>query len=66
MQEVKNWYNGYIFGGEVIYNPWSVLNYVSNNENGFMPYWINSSGNELIKRLLRKGNKESLCGTDDR
>lgn len=59
LQEVKNWYNGYIFGGEVIYNPWSVLNYVSNNENGFMPYWINSSGNELIKRLLRKGNKET-------
>lgn len=59
LQEVKNWYNGYIFSGKVIYNPWSVLNYVSNNEMGFMPYWINSSGNELIKRLLRKGNKET-------
>ncbi|WP_294407033.1 AAA family ATPase [uncultured Clostridium sp.] len=59
LQEVKNWYNGYIFGGKVIYNPWSVLNYVSNNENGFMPYWINSSGNELIKMLLRKGNKQT-------
>ena len=39
---------------KVIYNPWSVLNYAENNEEGFMPYWINSSGNDLIKRLLLK------------
>ena len=57
--EVKNWYNGYMFGGKVIYNPWSVLNYIDNNEQGFMPYWINSSGNELIKRLLSRGTKET-------
>lgn len=55
---IKNWYNGYIFGGKVIYNPWSVLNYIDNNEEGFMPYWINSSSNDLIKRLLLKGDKE--------
>ncbi|GEQ20920.1 hypothetical protein CBU02nite_14260 [Clostridium butyricum] len=59
MDEVKNWYNGYMFGGKVIYNPWSVLNYIKNNEQGFMPYWINSSGNELIKRLLSRGTKET-------
>ena len=61
--EVKSWYNGYIFGGKVIYNPWSVLNYISNSESGFMPYWINSSSNDLIKILLSKGNidtKENL------
>ncbi|MDU5724340.1 MAG: AAA family ATPase, partial [Clostridium butyricum] len=57
--EVKNWYNGYMFGGKVIYNPWSVLNYIDNNEQGFMSYWINSSGNELIKRLLSRGTKET-------
>ena len=59
MDEVKNWYNEYMFGGKVIYNPWSVLNYIKNNEQGFMPYWINSSGNELIKRLLSRGTKET-------
>ncbi|MBV7275115.1 AAA family ATPase [Clostridium sp. PL3] len=58
IEEIKNWYNGYIFGGKVIYNPWSVLNYIDNNEDGFMPYWINSSSNDLIKRLLLKGDKE--------
>jgi hypothetical protein len=57
-REVRQWYNGYIFGGEVIYNPWSVLNYIDNNKVGFMPYWINSSSNDLIKRLLLKGDNK--------
>lgn len=57
--ELKEWYNGYIFGDKVIYNPWSVLNYITNSKNGFMPYWINSSSNDLIKRLLSKGNKDT-------
>ncbi|EHJ02106.1 AAA-ATPase-like protein [Clostridium sp. DL-VIII] len=55
-KKIKAWYNGYIFGGKIIYNPWSVLNYIDNNEVGFMPYWINSSSNDLIKRLLLKGD----------
>ncbi|MBW6410304.1 AAA family ATPase [Clostridium weizhouense] len=59
MDEVKKWYNGYIFGGKVIYNPWSVLNYISENKIGFMPYWINSSSNDLIKRLLSKGSEDT-------
>ncbi|SFC76394.1 AAA family ATPase [Clostridium uliginosum] len=55
-EDIKTWYNGYVFGGKVIYNPWSVLNYIDNNEMGFMPYWINSSSNDLIKKLLLKGD----------
>lgn len=55
--EIREWYNGYIFGNNTIYNPWSVLNYAENNEDGFMPYWINSSANDLIKRLLLKGDQ---------
>ncbi|MBZ9626273.1 ATP-binding protein [Clostridium sp. FP2] len=54
--DIKKWYNGYVFGGKTIYNPWSVLNYIDNNEMGFMPYWINSSSNDLIKNLLLKGD----------
>lgn len=59
IDEVKKWYNGYIFGGKIIYNPWSVLNYIKNNAMGFMPYWINSSSNDLIKRLLSNGNEDT-------
>jgi len=57
IEGIKCWYNGYIFGEEVIYNPWSVLNYLKNRREGFMPYWINSSSNDLIKKLLLKGDR---------
>jgi hypothetical protein len=53
---IKKWYNGYVFGGEIIYNPWSVLSYLKKRREGFMPYWINSSSNDLIKKLLLKGD----------
>ncbi|MDP4146318.1 MAG: AAA family ATPase [Bacillota bacterium] len=55
-ENIKKWYNGYIFGGTTIYNPWSVLNYLKRSREGFMPYWINSSSNDLIRRLLLKGD----------
>ena len=56
---VKKWYNGYIFGEkEVIYNPWSIINYVSLPKYGFMPYWINTSSNEMIKEVLQLDKAE--------
>lgn len=63
--EIREWYNGYIFGKNIIYNPWSVLNYAENNEDGFMPYWINSSANDLIKRLLLKGDQKIKMELED-
>ena len=63
--EVKAWYNGYMFGGRITYNPWSVLNYIKNNSMGFMPYWINSSSNDLIKRLLLKGDNNMKLELED-
>ncbi|SFD02110.1 AAA family ATPase [Clostridium uliginosum] len=56
IDDIKKWYNGYVFGGKIIYNPWSVLNYLKKKREGFMPYWINSSSNDLIKKLLLKGD----------
>ena len=64
-ESIKKWYNGYIFGGEIIYNPWSVLNYLKNRREGFMPYWINSSSNDLIKRLLLKGDNSLKLELED-
>lgn len=63
MSEIKDWYNGYIFGSNIIYNPWSILNYVKNWKDGFKPYWVNTSSNDLVKSLLAessKGIKEEL------
>lgn len=54
MEDIKTWYNGYIFGNDkVIYNPWSIIKYLSNPEEGLKPYWVNTSDNHLIKDVLQ-------------
>ena len=55
LEEVRNWYNGYIFGNTVVYNPWSVLQYTQNWEEGLQPYWVNTSDNEIVHRLISRG-----------
>lgn len=56
-QEVKKWYDGFRFGDEGdIYNPWSILNYL--DRQAAAPYWVNTSGNQLIGKLLQEGNKQ--------
>ena len=50
---VRDWYNGYVFGGTVIYNPWSVLSFLDRGGKP-KPYWLNTSSNDLIKASLRK------------
>ncbi|MBK8257716.1 MAG: AAA family ATPase [Polyangiaceae bacterium] len=52
LQEVRSWYNGYLFGGQVIYNPWSILNYVKKGVLG--TYWVNTSSHDLIERLATR------------
>jgi hypothetical protein len=52
LDEVRAWYNGYIFGGEVIYNPWSILNY--SREELLKPYWVNTGSTNLIEKLALK------------
>jgi hypothetical protein len=53
-QEVHDWYQGYRFGNETIYNPWSVLQFLSAPERGPQPYWLSTSGNELVQQALRR------------
>jgi hypothetical protein len=56
-REVKNWYDGFTFGGVTdIYNPWSVTNFL--NTGKYDTWWANSSGNGLIGKLLRTGEPE--------
>ena len=58
--EVKNWYNGYLFGNTEVYNPWSVTNYVYDiirMNTGFpKPYWSNTSSNSIIHELIEKSD----------
>jgi len=58
-ETIKNWYNGYIFGkNTVIYNPWSVLNYVDDKDHMPKPYWLNTSNNDIIKELISNSKPE--------
>jgi len=56
--EVKKWYNGYIFGNNVIYNPWSMINFCRSPQAPASPYWINTSSNDIIKDLLKRAGAE--------
>ena len=50
IEEVKEWYNGYLFGESEVYNPWSIVNYIDNGE--IKAYWANVSGNTLLENML--------------
>ena len=62
MNEVKEWYDGYLFGNTEIYNPWSTLMYVKNKiqDQSFKPvsFWANTSGNDLVVNYIQNGSDE--------
>ena len=57
--DVRKWYDGYRFGGQDIYCPWDVINYCydacSSAHVQLKAYWINTSGNEMVRRLISRG-----------
>ena len=57
--DVRKWYDGYRFGGQDIYCPWDVINYCydacSSAHAQPKAYWINTSGNEMVRRLISRG-----------
>jgi len=57
LEEIKEWYNGYYFGEKTLYNPWSIINCIY-YQGELKPYWINTSGNEIIRDLIINGNSE--------
>lgn len=62
MDEVKEWYDGYLFGNIEIYNPWSTLMYVDskldNITNQPVSFWANTSGNDLVVNYIQNGSDE--------
>jgi len=61
--DIKEWYNGYMFGNTKIYNPWSILNFLDeaivNPSTLPKPYWSNTSSNSIIKDLISKGDSDT-------
>lgn len=74
-EELKRWYDGYLFGNTEVYNSWSVVNYIKTaitNQIAFpKPYWSNTSSNSIIKELIetadssvRKEIEELIAGKE--
>ena len=61
--EVKEWYDGYHFGKADVYCPWDVINHVDHlrDDSDAKPqtYWINSSGNSLVRRLINRADSST-------
>jgi hypothetical protein len=60
---VQNWYNGYLFGNTRVYNPWSVIQFISDMSNGEQPYdlayWANTSSNDIVRTFFNKAGENS-------
>ena len=52
---IRDWYNGYSFGGNIIYNPWSLISYIQAIPNPPSPKWLNTSSNALLYEELASG-----------
>ena len=64
IEGLRTFYNGYLFGGAAIYNPWSVLNFLDRGDGVFRPYWIETSSNDLVRELLLAGPRGAQAGLE--
>lgn len=57
---LKEWYDGYLFGGMEVYNPWSIINYtkalLANPQAYPIPYWSNTSSSNIVKNLIEQAD----------
>src|SRR3990167_4008575 len=53
--DIKYWYNGYLCGDTILYNPWSIINCVS-KQGALAPYWVHTGGTSMIQNLLAQAD----------
>jgi hypothetical protein len=51
---LKKWYNGYLFGNRIIYNPWSIISFLMSEDRFPRPYWINTASESLLRELITR------------
>ena len=61
-EQLKNWYNGYIFGNTNVYNPWSTIQYIYDHyrtpDEFPMSYWANTSSNAIVRTLIEMADRK--------
>ncbi|CAN5289092.1 AAA family ATPase [soil metagenome] len=61
LNDIRSWYNGYLFGDTLVYNPWSIINCIQ-DEGKLIPYWVNTSGEQLIREIIIGSREEFKTG----
>ncbi|SPT69607.1 AAA family ATPase [Anaerobiospirillum thomasii] len=68
--EIKKWYNGYRFGDDYVYCPWSLMEYCAaskrNGSNEPKPFWVNTSGNDIITLYTKNSIEAKKQGNIDK
>ncbi len=63
LEEVKKWYDGYLFSDFEIYNPWSILKYVNDRKDHVtrfpLPYWSNTSSNSIVHEMVEEAGEDA-------
>ena len=63
LEEVKQWYDGYLFNHFEIYNPWSLLKYVNDRKDNVtefaLPYWSNTSSNSIVREMVGEADEDA-------
>ena len=63
LEEVKQWYDGYLFNNFEIYNPWSLLKYVNDRKDHVtefaLPYWSNTSSNSIVREMVGEADADA-------
>jgi hypothetical protein len=54
LDAVRSFYNGYVFGGTAVYNPWSILSFIASRDKLLRSYWVSTSSNDLIRETLQR------------
>ncbi|EDN67799.1 protein containing DUF1703 [Beggiatoa sp. PS] len=54
LDTLKKWYDGYLFGNRVIYNPWSIISFLMSEDRFPRPYWINTASQSLLRDLITR------------
>jgi len=54
LDTVKKWYDGYLFGNRVIYNPWSIISFLMSEDRFPRPYWINTASDSLLRDIITR------------
>jgi hypothetical protein len=60
LDTLRDWYDGYVFGGQVIYNPWSVLKFLDDADKQPQPHWVSTGSDDVLRGLITGGRLGSL------